>query len=185
MEGLPRPLVDFLKVSAIIRGATTALGATVNDRLRINATYALKVRLCGCLAKTAATFGLFHPDAALTGQVFFIQQRLGTSSDIPAPQSERAFSGREGFFWLHGSAGPQDPTGASAAQGMSISRLPDGRVRYEGSLAKRRKRLQIGASIFLLRMMFWIRSTVAALWTNVPGRLFAGGARPEPLLLEG
>ena len=44
LEGLPRPLVDFLKVSAIVRGATTLLGASVHDRLRINATYALQAR---------------------------------------------------------------------------------------------------------------------------------------------
>lgn len=43
LEGLPRPLVDFLKVSAITRGAATRLGSSIHDRLRINATYALKV----------------------------------------------------------------------------------------------------------------------------------------------
>lgn len=43
LEGLPRPLVDFLKVSAITRGAATRLGSSIQDRLRINATYALKV----------------------------------------------------------------------------------------------------------------------------------------------
>lgn len=35
--------MDFLKVSAITRGAATKLGSSVPDRLRINATYALKV----------------------------------------------------------------------------------------------------------------------------------------------
>jgi hypothetical protein len=50
LEGLPRPLVDFLKVSAIIRGATTLLGASVHDRLRINATYALQARRCSWAA---------------------------------------------------------------------------------------------------------------------------------------
>ena len=43
LEGLPRPFVDFLKVQAIIRGAATKLGSSLHDRLRINATYALKV----------------------------------------------------------------------------------------------------------------------------------------------
>ena len=43
LEGLPRPLVDFLKVQAIIRGAATKLGSSLQDRLRINATYAQKV----------------------------------------------------------------------------------------------------------------------------------------------
>ena len=45
LEGLPRPFVDFLKVQAIIRGAATKLGSSLHDRLRINATYALKVIL--------------------------------------------------------------------------------------------------------------------------------------------
>lgn len=46
LEGLPRPFVDFLKVQAIIRGAATKLGSSTQDRLRINATYALKVMRC-------------------------------------------------------------------------------------------------------------------------------------------
>lgn len=44
LEELPRPFVDFLKVQAIIRGAATKLGSSLHDRLRINATYAQKVR---------------------------------------------------------------------------------------------------------------------------------------------
>ena len=48
LEGLPRPLVDFLKVSAITRGAATRLGSSIHDRLRINATYALKVTITNC-----------------------------------------------------------------------------------------------------------------------------------------
>jgi hypothetical protein len=43
LEDFPRPLVDFLKVSAITRGQATRLGSSIHDRLRINAIYALKV----------------------------------------------------------------------------------------------------------------------------------------------
>ena len=41
LEALPRPLVEILKVSAQIRQTTANLGATLSDRLRVNAVYAL------------------------------------------------------------------------------------------------------------------------------------------------
>ncbi|KAK9814217.1 hypothetical protein WJX72_002441 [[Myrmecia] bisecta] len=42
LEGLPRSLVEFLRISAIIRNTAAVLGAGIHDRLRINATYALR-----------------------------------------------------------------------------------------------------------------------------------------------
>ncbi|CAL8467426.1 g6964 [Coccomyxa elongata] len=108
LEGLPRPLVDFLKVSAITRGAATRLGSSIHDRLRINATYALK--------------------------------------------------------------------------GMSISRLSGGRIRYEGSLQSRRRRLRIGLSIGLLRCLFWLSSTARQMWQNLSGQCFGHQPLALPLV---
>ncbi|EIE24434.1 ABC1-domain-containing protein [Coccomyxa subellipsoidea C-169] len=110
LEGLPRPLVDFLKVSAITRGAATKLGSSVPDRLRINATYALK--------------------------------------------------------------------------GMSICRLPGGRVQYEGSLQSRRRRLRISVSIRLLRCYFWLSSTARQMWQNLSGQCFGHQPLALPLVTE-
>lgn len=59
---------------------------------------------------------------------------------------------------------------AVPAQGMSISHLPDGRVEYEGSLVRRRKRLTISATILLLRALWWLRSTCGAFWVNLHAR---------------
>lgn len=92
LEGLPRPLVDFLKVSAITRGAATMLGSTIHDRLRINATYALKARpalhrslgckgccsspLCGGRGRSPAS--AIAVSSSQTATVFFVpvvQQR--------------------------------------------------------------------------------------------------------------
>ena len=67
---------------------------------------------------------------------------------------------------------------AVLAQGMSISQLPDGRVEYEGSLARRRKRLTIAATILLLRTLWWLRSTCTAFWVNMHAR-----ASREPVLV--
>ena len=74
---------------------------------------------------------------------------------------------------------------------MSMSRLPDGRVAYEGSLQQQRKRLTIGATIIALRSLFWLRSTAAAVWFNLSARLLDLASRPTqklmmvPELLEG
>ena len=74
---------------------------------------------------------------------------------------------------------------------MSVSRLPDGQVAYEGSLQQRRKRLTIGATILALRSLFWLRSTAAAVWFNLYAKLLdlAPWPRPPgllvPELLEG
>ena len=43
MQGLPRELLDLLRVTSIVRMTAADLGGTIHDRLRINATYALKV----------------------------------------------------------------------------------------------------------------------------------------------
>lgn len=59
---------------------------------------------------------------------------------------------------------------AVLAQGMSISHLPDGRVEYEGSLIRRRKRLTIATTILLLRALWWVQSTFAAFWVNLHAR---------------
>ena len=53
------------------------------------------------------------------------------------------------------------------AQGMSISRLPDGAVVYEGSMQSRRKRLRVSFSIAALRSLWWLGSTAICLWRNV------------------
>ncbi|KAK9795900.1 hypothetical protein WJX73_003785 [Symbiochloris irregularis] len=42
LQMLPRELVDVMRVNSVVRGIAASLGATVHDRLRINATYALK-----------------------------------------------------------------------------------------------------------------------------------------------
>lgn len=42
LEEAPRPLLDSLRQSAVVRHSATALGATLADRLRINATWALR-----------------------------------------------------------------------------------------------------------------------------------------------
>ena len=52
-------------------------------------------------------------------------------------------------------------------QGMSISRLPDGAVAYEGSMQSRRKRLGISVSIAALRSLWWLGSTAICLWRNI------------------
>ncbi len=43
LEGLPRELVDLLRVSAIVRNQAATLGATPADRMRINAVHAQRV----------------------------------------------------------------------------------------------------------------------------------------------
>lgn len=63
---------------------------------------------------------------------------------------------------------------------MSISRLPNGQVAYEGTLRQRRKRLAIGATIFALRSLFWLRSTATAVWFNLSARLLDLTSRPAP-----
>lgn len=42
MEGLPRDLLDVLRVSALVRSQAAILGASPADGLRINAEYAVK-----------------------------------------------------------------------------------------------------------------------------------------------
>ncbi|KAL4457670.1 hypothetical protein ABPG75_012535 [Micractinium tetrahymenae] len=42
LEEAPRPLLDSLRQSAVVRHSATLLGATLADRLRINATWALR-----------------------------------------------------------------------------------------------------------------------------------------------
>lgn len=56
---------------------------------------------------------------------------------------------------------------ALLVQGMSISRLPDGAVAYEGSMQSSRKRLGISVSIAALRSLWWVGSTAICLWRNV------------------
>ena len=43
LQLLPRELIDLMRVTSIVRSIAAGLGCTVHDRLRINATYALKV----------------------------------------------------------------------------------------------------------------------------------------------
>ena len=69
----------------------------------------------------------------------------------------------------------------TAVQGMSISRLPGGRIRYEGSLHSRRQRLRISLSIGLLRCLFWLSSTAGQMWHNLSGQCF--GYQPLALPL--
>lgn len=54
---------------------------------------------------------------------------------------------------------------------MSIARLPDGKVQYEGSMQSRRKRLHISISITALRSLWWLGSTAVCLWHNVTSML--------------
>lgn len=70
----------------------------------------------------------------------------------------------------------------SAVQGMSISRLPWGRIEYEGSLQSRRRRLRIGLSIGLLRCLFWLRSTARQMWQNLSGQCFGHQPLALPLV---
>lgn len=42
LEECPQPLVEVLRIGAVVRPLATQLGATVHDRLRINATHALR-----------------------------------------------------------------------------------------------------------------------------------------------
>lgn len=72
----------------------------------------------------------------------------------------------------------------SAMQGMSISRLPGGRIQYEGSLQSRRRRLRIGVSIGLLRCLFWLSTTARQFWQNMSGRCFGYPPLALPLIVE-
>ncbi len=42
VELMPRPLAQYLRISAVIRATSAALGCTIHDRLRVNATAALE-----------------------------------------------------------------------------------------------------------------------------------------------
>ena len=67
LQLLPRELIDCLRVTSVVRGIAASLGGTIHDRLRINATYALKVRMpthafCWiCESVTAASYGSAVP----------------------------------------------------------------------------------------------------------------------------
>ena len=62
------------------------------------------------------------------------------------------------------------------AQGMSIARLPNGRVGYEGSMHSRAQRLRISISIAALRSIWWLGSTAICLWHNVTSVLLGTDA---------
>lgn len=46
IELMPRPLAQYLRVSAIVRNTAANLGGSIHDRLRVNATAALKGEHC-------------------------------------------------------------------------------------------------------------------------------------------
>ena len=62
------------------------------------------------------------------------------------------------------------------AQGMSITRLPNGKVAYEGSMQSRMQRLRISISIAALRSLWWLGSTGICLWHNVTSVLLGTDA---------
>lgn len=63
-----------------------------------------------------------------------------------------------------------------AQKGMSIARLPSGRVGYEGSMQSRAQRLRISISIATLRSIWWLGSTAICLWHNVTSVLLGTDA---------
>ena len=42
LELLPRPLAHYMRLTAVVRASTTNLGATMADRLRLNASAAVR-----------------------------------------------------------------------------------------------------------------------------------------------
>ena len=57
-------------------------------------------------------------------------------------------------------------------QGMSMSKLPGGQLRYEGSLQSRAQRLRIHVSIAALRGIWWLSSSASQIWHNLLEALF-------------
>lgn len=62
IELMPRPLAQYLRVSAIVRNTAANLGCTIHDRLRVNATAALR----GVCSFTEHRSGVLHAPSCST-----------------------------------------------------------------------------------------------------------------------
>ncbi|KAI7845854.1 hypothetical protein COHA_000588 [Chlorella ohadii] len=74
LEGAPRPLLDTLRLGAVVRHSATLLGATLGDRLRINAKWAVRGMYAQHIGDSAAAAAA--PDARQLQFVGGLQSRL-------------------------------------------------------------------------------------------------------------